>query len=444
MIRHPTTVLAILLASALASCGDETTEPTVAAEAMPISVCGEEGVGFLARSSSHGLIPFGARVMSELGSFVAIDPACGFAMPLGDGVMLGGTLTDAQAEELSRFLALEEWETLKPEYSGWCASHLGPTSFRWGERSLELQPCSRLEPPPVDFRHDLLELRGALLERLEPWGQPLDGPVRYVLVDNSEAHDREGSDRSFRDAPVWPLGDPDAVAVMETYDGPPPEVHVASGGEAMLLRAIRDAWVAEEIGWPYTSFVPVVGPDGRRYELYARDVASDFEVEGGLVVPWLTTGELHLTAVVTTEASAIDFAVYCEDTAEPVAVGSLEDQGGSDAGYWRGEVNDVPAGACRVELNATAADGTRLDCVAYADGTDTPTIRSGSVNNASFRCGGVASTGGLVMGVGPLADRRSGTHDRPQALRKRVAWAHPRSSLGLGAPPECLGDLSGG
>ncbi len=386
--RIPRLVFAFLWMLSVASCSDAPSDAGAEPSTKTTgAVCGEGGTGFLVRSGGGGLIPFGAWVMFELGGYVAIDPSCRFAMSTSNGVMLGGTLTDAQAEELSAFLALEEWEALEPEYSRSCATHIGPTSFRWGRRSLELHPCSQLEPQPADFRHDLLELPGELFDRLEPWSEPLDGPMRYVLVDNSEI---EYSDRLFQNVPRWPLGDPDAVAVVPTYDGLPPEARVANGEDAAQVREIRDAWVAEEIGARYAGFAPVVGPDGRRYELYARDVASDFEVEGGLVVPWLTTGRLHVTAVVFTEASAIDFTVYCGGASQPFAAGSLEDSGGSDERYWRGQVEDAPAGTCRVELNAIAGDGSPLDCVEYADvgSSATTTIRAGWSNGTSFRCGG--------------------------------------------------------
>lgn len=291
MTRLPTTLLAILFALALASCGDETTEPTLddpAAAATPISVCGQDGVGFFVSAGGHGLIPFGARVMFELGSFAVIDPSCKFAISSGKGILLGGTLDEAQAEAISRFLALEEWEVLPPEYAGRCASHLGATIFRWGERRLALLPCYQIPEQPDDFRHDLLALRSKLIDRLEPWSEPLDGPMRYVLVDNSEAWEVEDSPRQFANAALWPLGDPDTVAVVPTYDGPLPSVEVATENDAAQVRAIRDASMKGDIGSQHTYFAPIIGPDGRRYELYSRDVAADFEADGALVVPWLT------------------------------------------------------------------------------------------------------------------------------------------------------------
>jgi len=391
MNRLPIIALAALIVLSLASCGDEATDattgdPTVAA--TRISVCGEGGVGFLVRSSGGGLIPFGARVLFELGSYVAVDRSCRFVMSRGNGVVLGGTLSSAQADKLSRFLALGEWGTLAQEYSRSCWTHIGPTSFRWGERRLELYPCSQLPPQPADFRHDLLALPLELGELLEPWSEPLDGPMRYVLVDNSEAYEGIDFVAPFQNAPLWPLGDPSTVAVVESFDGLGPPVEVAMDDDAMRLRAIRNAWAKEEIGSRYSSFAPVVGPDGRRYELYVRDVAIGFETDGGLTVPWLTEGRLHVTAVVFAEASRIEFTVFCGDSTNPFTSGALEDTGGNDERYWRGEIEGVPGGICRVELNATAQNGNSLTCTQWLEvgGTDSPTIRSGWINNATFRC----------------------------------------------------------
>ena len=154
------------------------------------------------------------------------------------------------------------------------------------------------------------------------------------------------------------------------------------------LRAIRNAWLKGDIGVPYSHFAPVVDEDGRRYEFYVRDVAVDFEVDGGLTVPWLTEGRLSVTAVVFTEASRIDFTVFCSDPRNPVTTGSLEDSGGDNERYWRREIDGIPGGTCRVELNATTENGTSLNCAAWVEvgGTDAPTILPGWSNSAIFRC----------------------------------------------------------
>ena len=391
MTRLPATALAILATSLLAACGGGSGEPSAMnpdQAAAPISVCGDDGVGFLVRSSGAGLLPFGAHVLFELGSYVAIDPSCRFAMTGENGIVHGGTLTSAQADELSRFLALEEWEMLALEYSKSCASHVGPTSFRWGRRRLELQNCSLLPPPPDDFRHDLLELHQEIVSRLEPSSEPLDGPMRYVLVDNSEAYEGLSIVREFRDAPQWPLGDPRTVAVVETFDGLRPAVQVVAGDAATHLRAIRNAWAQEVIGTRYQLFAPVVGSDGRRYELYIRDVAVGFEVEGGLIVPWLAEGTLGVTAIASADASRIDFTVSCGESDVAFASGTLEDTGGQSERYWRAQIEGVPAGPCRVELSAIDENGSPLICRPWVEvgGTGTPTIRPGWIDNASFRC----------------------------------------------------------
>ena len=69
-------------------------------------------------------------------------------------------------------------------------------------------------------------------------------------------------------------------------------------------------------------------------------------------------------------------------------MGALAPNPASDLIYWRGVVDDVPGGQCRVELAATGADDSPIVCEAWtAVGTDTPTIRPGWLSSASFRCG---------------------------------------------------------
>lgn len=381
-------VVSISLLTGLCSCfGDETGaaggDPAASAESP---ICGENGSGFLARSSGSGLLAPGQRVLLELGTYAAVHPSCRFAVYGSThehkGIAFAGTLSAEQASELSDFLVLEEWESLEPQYRLCWAD--GPSIyFAWGDRRVDLV-CGGGPEPPTKLRHDLLRLASELVELMRPWGEPVSGPVRFTLTE-ATPYDAQGD--QYNDAPTWPLDAP-----PESFVGPgeygPETVHDAAGEEAALLRSLRLQWMRGDFGSLSSAFIPIEQPDGSRFNLFVRDVV-EFEPK---FVPWATDGSLSVQANTTSAATRVRFSVVCEEPGGMTthnAEGDLEvfsDDPSTDDLYWRGGVDELPLGECTVRLVAET-DGTEAPCESYrSESTVSVSITAGWTSGVIFRC----------------------------------------------------------
>ncbi len=272
-------VFALAAAIWLGACADNPAQP----------VCGEGGVGFMVqRWPVNGLDVH--QVLAELGSnYVVVDPSCRFTVYDATdghiGAAVEGQLTDDQAAELSAFLALQEWEGLEDFY-GLTVCDGSNFRFAWGDRTLALAPaCGATAEQPEAFRHQLTTLSRDLASRLRPLGEPVSGPVRYLLGRGNES---PLVDAGFEGAPAWPLEiPPESVLLDQGEPGPLGLiVQTADGEDARRLRALRTALLDGEFGVSHASFTPIVQPDGSRYALNVRDVVEFETADGEPFVPW--------------------------------------------------------------------------------------------------------------------------------------------------------------
>ncbi len=387
-------VFALFLATA---CGEDTT-PEAGTSSTTVPVCGEGGVGFMRWSAGGGQPPWSSLEVGHY--YFAVAPDCRFVLyePITGslGMAVEGTLDQDQARELSQLLALEQWEDLGPSHRlGQCAPDSGGTTYWWGARSLNVALCidAPMLPP------NILEIHAALydaIEELQSLGDPVSGSVRYALA---PVGDGVGNPVEFNGAPAWPLDiapevlsqplEPDRnndVFLQPTQR----RIWVAEEEDAAQLRSLRTSFLNREFGTTSSSTIAILQPDGSKYRLAFRDVVTGFEEDGRPIVPWLTEGHIRVTAVISTEVSRVDFAIYCADAPNPIATGTLENTyGGDQTTYWNGGANDLPAGPCRVELDAFWEQAP-VDCVEYAEieGTASVTVRPGWTESAIFRCGG--------------------------------------------------------
>ncbi|MGB5811653.1 MAG: hypothetical protein WBG86_14040 [Polyangiales bacterium] len=335
------------------------------------------------------------------GSFFAVSPDCRFVVyerltsSLGMGVE--GVLDEEQARSLSELLALEQWENLEPAHSlGSCAPDTGGTTYRWGDRSLDVALCIAGPMLPSDIRqihNDLFDV----IEELRALGEPVSGPARYILTPLGAGH---VIGAEFDGAPEWPLDLPPALLSLPLRPDPNDDLFlqptqrkawVAVEEDAAQLRSLRTSLLNREFGTTSRGTIPILQPDGFKYRLSFRDVLPGFEEDGRPVVPWLTEGGIGIVAVVRADVSGIDFNVYCADAPDPIATGSLENTyGPTDTTYCEGIATDLPAGPCRLELHASGGEGS-VDCVHYTDigSTAVVTVRPGLTESSSFRCGDV-------------------------------------------------------
>lgn len=403
----PRTVIPFLVAAAcLCSCSDTASEscqdPGTCVESAKVAVCGEGGVGFLSVIGGGG--PLYSVLQVELGHhYVVVDTSCRFAvfeMNLPSmGSAVEGQLTAEQANELNEFLALEEWDGLEPNYGPCGVPDAAGAVMRWGDRSVSLggssmDPCPEL---PADFRHDLPALPGELASRLKALGTPASGPARYVLIAGDQNREDYPDDLDYVGAPAWPLDISPEVASMTLSGEDHPlgfgdrQVLVAEGDDARALRFLRAAFLAGQFGRPYSWLLPIEEPDGSRYQLEVRDVVQ-FELEGQPVVPWLAKGNMRVTTIAPLSFTRVRFTLFCDadnpdaPTAEVELEVPNEDFGG-DVRYWRGGIEDLPQGTCRIDHIATNALG-EVSCAPFqeVDETGSITIRAGWTTSAAFSC----------------------------------------------------------
>lgn len=318
-MTHPSTRLCLLigLAVSTSSCSDSGDavssrideavcgEQNSATEGETVSldsaapVCGQRGAGLVIQFGGGGLVSPGEALLSrELGAvYVVVDSSCKFIAYRGfsddPGVAVTGRLTAAQAAELDAYLDLEAWSSLAPEYYAQVSD--GPTlRFDWGTRSTTMHGgCyeNRCGAPP-EFPHDANELAIDVAERLQAWGTPVCGAVRYLLIGGGTRPAPDPTDPFYRPDPfmasaAWPLDiAPEEVAANELTPGSN-GVHVASEDDAARLRELRRLR-AEGVLETWSTLVPAIPieqPDGSRYLLYVRDVV-EFERDNRPWVPW--------------------------------------------------------------------------------------------------------------------------------------------------------------
>jgi len=240
-----------------------------------------------------------SQLFVELGYYIVVDRSCRFAVSetTSMAVAVEGMLTQQQADELSDFLALSEWEGLASVH-GFSLCDGAGTRFAFGDRIIDLIPfCGAVPIPevPTDFVHVLGTLPRELASRLRPLGEPASGPVRYELGRDGET---SFPDPVYEGAPEWPLDTPAALLsiLVPSEDmflsSGTLRVWTATGPDAVRLRALRAGWLKGEIrGLEEVQFIPIAGRDGHRYRLVLRDVVEFESGDGEAFVSWIDLGQ---------------------------------------------------------------------------------------------------------------------------------------------------------
>jgi hypothetical protein len=232
---------------------------------------GSTALRFAAHSGGgnlSGLPPF----LSELGwSLLLIDGQCRYyAMTAPDREIRTGTLNDADALSFSQELSLGAWQGL-PQSRGCPDASVQSYAFGADRTSVS---C---ESTPLSQAHD------AWLERLYDAGSPVDGPVRYWVIEPSN---EQWPDSNPAIALPYPLAGAPAATSRPFEPGNP--LVASDPGDAAKLRALRAEYQATPpatLG-PQYSIPVVLGTPERSsvyYDLSLRDTVP-FEIDGALAI----------------------------------------------------------------------------------------------------------------------------------------------------------------
>jgi hypothetical protein len=190
-------------------------------------------------------------------------------------------LSDARAKALSDALALSTWPRLAQRSPGdtGCADAPG-YSYRFGELRFPSYPCGLPANDPLAV---LARSFSDEVTKLTAEGAPVDGDVRYLLIDWPDAVTAGGAGIRWAE---WPLSlDPTTVAVTQeqSFGDLRGKSQKVSGADATALRKLRADLLAHVVGSSTGgTFVPVIAPGSHHYQLYLRD-ASPFEGADGLI-----------------------------------------------------------------------------------------------------------------------------------------------------------------
>ena len=207
--------------------------------------------------------------------FLAVDAQCRYWAKVSSyGDTRTGMLTPGQVDKLSAGYRLSDWG----EYVG---EYYFPMCDNWDTWRYEFNggvvtiinhgmcgDYSTVEPVMWLFHAPLRAYE------LHSSGTPLDGPVRYKLVNAFGVSD--GEEDQFRNAPLWPLSTSAALLAGNMNS----KSRVAEDSDAAALRVIADSYRKGEIGESCRKFAPVVDENGVYYKLFMRDMVP-FEDENG-------------------------------------------------------------------------------------------------------------------------------------------------------------------
>lgn len=170
-------------------------------------------------------------------------------------------LTAQTLQELEAAIDIDAWPALSNNY---CSDAFdGPVESYW-----IYTHATRAGTPETGLctnsPHDIQQRARSFLTAAAKQGDELQGPVRYTLL---LAADASGLRGGFKGAVPWPLGD---VAAHLTGAE---QTRIADQAEAATLRGLRASYLRGELGSTDERFIPVLEPNGQRYELRMRDVA---------------------------------------------------------------------------------------------------------------------------------------------------------------------------
>jgi hypothetical protein len=260
-----------------------------AVDVSPPLCDGSNDIRFYAAAKATGQRFPGSQVRSENGDFyIIVDGSCRFwsydGGATGGGQLASGQLSDADAEEFAQDFRLADW-------SKWIGQHDGSSCSDGTDYVFSLSGAGTLRgkqwcPPPAEFSWAYTAFHGTRGRLSKVGAQVVDGAMRFVLV--HEAPERVPSSAAYRNAPLWPLVEPATVALTEAsasayVDG---TARLAVGSEATKLRSLRDAFLAQEIGFIDSDFIGVVDGAADEYRLYVRDATALENGDGLLPIAW--------------------------------------------------------------------------------------------------------------------------------------------------------------
>jgi hypothetical protein len=222
----------------------------------------------------------GSQVTSENGfSYLLVTGQCHFwVMNSADADVHEGQLADSEAFSLSNTLRLGDWSGLDAAY-GTCALDVPSRLLRFRDTRVTISgSCGGTLAAPPAWLSDGI---AGSVQDLYAKGTPVAGPVRFLLMTEQGTWSSQVEKR----AAAWPLAD-DPASLALTYEAASRYVagssQMVSATDAEELRELRRVFF-ESGGGPFSGgFIPVVGSDGARYELFARD-AIPLEDEQGLL-----------------------------------------------------------------------------------------------------------------------------------------------------------------
>jgi hypothetical protein len=244
-----------------------------------IAICdGRAGIRLAAAVRSDGpWVPAGLDMLSENGTqYLLVSGQCeAWVLSEVTAPVKRLTLSDEQAKSLARDFRLGEWSVISK--GGGCPD-AGAVTFRFAKEQALGYQCG------LDPGHPFAAMTAALLAHIESLyakGVAVEGDARYLLA--ADSRDLPDSLGLYRNAPLWPLATPpDTIAIpMKDFLGGCCQGRHATNDEASLLRALRTSWLDGSIGTATSqNFIPVVGTDGARFQLFVRD-SSPWENASG-------------------------------------------------------------------------------------------------------------------------------------------------------------------
>jgi hypothetical protein len=277
------TILGVVLlcSTMLSSCGGTLSDTSNTDEAgAVVEICdGSARVRLAALTGGGGLVHPGVYVLSENGwHYLLVSGQCeAWVLKEPTASLRHVVLSREQARLLARGFRLGEWSSITPAFGG--CSDAPNVRFHFDKDEIIAGPCGLKPEHPVSVMDAAFRMQ---TETLYAAGSAAEWDVRYWLA--VEPTPPQSSDAYYRNAPPWPLSSsPDAVAIsfaeLSRYQRG--VSRHASAEEASTLRALRTSWLERAIGWRGSGFIPIVGADGARFQLYVRD-SSPWETASGL------------------------------------------------------------------------------------------------------------------------------------------------------------------
>ncbi|MFM2416165.1 MAG: hypothetical protein RL385_888 [Pseudomonadota bacterium] len=256
-----------------------------AASATDVKLCdGSSGLRLAYQAIVGGTDNNGERLLFENGTHTLyLDGSCRLWVREGQwSAVRTRMMAASDVSALQAGLPLSRWVELASGSSEYCVTEFDSQVLQFLVGSSVFQVgCGRFSSPVLNTSEEM-ELQNAVLaeiKRLYQSAAPIDGPVRYTLLPFLGGF---VSAEDWKGAVAWPLSsNPNELAERrpDPESLPPLTAHQAQGADASKLRALRDRYLAGEIGRFPLIAIPILQPDGSRFMLYLRD-EYPFENDG--------------------------------------------------------------------------------------------------------------------------------------------------------------------